>query len=494
MADIKFSVLNNSVNTTQFKINYLKSNKILDNYNITWFAVFKTQNKLERDVTLNGSTQLVLNIPETETEFNNIVKNVKNVANKLFNVIIDSTGAFTDDNITSWYRNKEINEESGGVENSDHLLGGGIDLDFPGKINRKLFFDILNNARFKQLIWEKGSKDCPDWVHVGISLKENENRSTDYKSLPDKNTLPKTFEKRTVGFTNKKSLVYKFSFNNSKDEKIKSLIYRLVINSQYYKSLDNNNKNKYLQSIFTYFDIRFNEYGFDYISTKNQNKIIELGISGFNNSFLKELFGSNYLNRKSLLDIINTYVVNNPDISLRNNIDFFRETLRSDFNENNKPDPDDLIKNNTKNNQNNNLTKFIEAIIFGKNINNDGIYIQIKFLCEQIFPDMYNIYASYSLVDPINFSYITDLYIDTGFYDLELLKTNLLTYNQLKVKNINIDFLDGSWLKYHIDNNKSKYSINIYNTYNNILTKYFKQKELLNIDIPYNTNQPSLFN
>jgi len=487
MSDIKYSVLTNTVNTVQFKINYLKSNKIIDSYNITWFAVFKTKNSLERVI----DDVAYLNIPESESEFNSVVRSVKNLAFKLFPKIVELQPNFNDNNINSWYRNKTINEKIGGVVNSDHLNGEGIDIDFPDKINRDIFFTIYNNVTFKQLIWEEGTNDCPDWVHVAISINNSKNTSKDYKSLPNKNTLPRIFEKRTIGFTNKRNLKLKYPFNQSEDETIKSIIYRTIINSSYYKSLDINNRKIYLQCIFTYFDIRFINFGFDFISTKNDDKVIESGISSFNKDILKRFF-KDYIKKPPLLNLLNKYVVDNPNLELRLNRNFFRETLQTNYSEDNKPDSDDLIRNNSSSSQNNNLTAFIDAITTGINVNRDGVYLQILFLVEYIFSDMFIIFNNeYQLKDPITFSYITDLYMDKGLFDLNILRNNLETYEQLNSKNININYFDGSWLNYHNEKNKGKYSTYIYDTYLRLILNNFKVNDLL--DIPYSPNNTSIF-
>ena len=53
-------------------------------------------------------------------------------------------------------------------------------------LTNKMIFDyIKDNLEFDQLIWEFGTKDNPDWVHV--SYKEGYNRNRMLKVVKDKN-------------------------------------------------------------------------------------------------------------------------------------------------------------------------------------------------------------------------------------------------------------------------------------------------------------------
>jgi hypothetical protein len=53
---------------------------------------------------------------------------------------------------------------------SQHCTGEAIDIDMDGSANgvtNKMVFDFIkNNLSFDQLIFEFGTKDAPDWVHV----------------------------------------------------------------------------------------------------------------------------------------------------------------------------------------------------------------------------------------------------------------------------------------------------------------------------------------
>ena len=71
--------------------------------------------------------------------------------------------------ISSGYRSKELNTAIGGALSSDHCKGMAIDLDQQGHsggiTNKEIFEYIKENLKFKQLIWEGGTKEEPDWVH-----------------------------------------------------------------------------------------------------------------------------------------------------------------------------------------------------------------------------------------------------------------------------------------------------------------------------------------
>lgn len=73
--------------------------------------------------------------------------------------------------VSSGYRSKELNSATpGSSRTSQHCTGEALDLDQDGQpygISNVLVFNyIKDNLNFDQLIWEYGTKDKPDWVHV----------------------------------------------------------------------------------------------------------------------------------------------------------------------------------------------------------------------------------------------------------------------------------------------------------------------------------------
>jgi hypothetical protein len=87
--------------------------------------------------------------------------------------------------ISSGYRSEELNEAIGGSKTSQHSKGEAIDLDADvyGVItNADIFHYIEDSLNFDQLIWEFGTDDNPDWVHVSYK-REGENRGQILKAV-----------------------------------------------------------------------------------------------------------------------------------------------------------------------------------------------------------------------------------------------------------------------------------------------------------------------
>jgi hypothetical protein len=99
--------------------------------------------------------------------------------------------------ISSGYRSIELNRAVKGSLTSQHCQGEAIDIDMdgtPNGVTNKMVFDFIkNNLEFDQLIWEFGTNENPDWVHVsyestGKQRKQvlkaiRSNGSTQYKQI-----------------------------------------------------------------------------------------------------------------------------------------------------------------------------------------------------------------------------------------------------------------------------------------------------------------------
>jgi hypothetical protein len=72
--------------------------------------------------------------------------------------------------ISSGYRSIELNRAVKGSATSQHCTGEAIDIDMDGTpngvTNKMIFNYIKDNLEFDQLIWEFGTNENPDWVHV----------------------------------------------------------------------------------------------------------------------------------------------------------------------------------------------------------------------------------------------------------------------------------------------------------------------------------------
>jgi len=74
--------------------------------------------------------------------------------------------------ISSGYRSDALNEAIGGSKTSQHSKGEAIDIDMDhrnGPENEEIFHYIRENLLFDQLIWEFGTDERPDWVHVSYN-------------------------------------------------------------------------------------------------------------------------------------------------------------------------------------------------------------------------------------------------------------------------------------------------------------------------------------
>jgi len=90
------------------------------------------------------------------------------VANQIFEPLRNHFGVPI--GISSGYRSKELNAAVRGSKTSQHCKGEALDIDADmfGKItNSEIFHYVKDNLEFTQLIWEYGTDDEPNWVHVG---------------------------------------------------------------------------------------------------------------------------------------------------------------------------------------------------------------------------------------------------------------------------------------------------------------------------------------
>ena len=91
--------------------------------------------------------------------------------------------------INSFFRSKELNKAIGGSTKSQHCEGRAIDIDdvYGHKTNAEMYNYIKNNLDFDQLIWEFGTDDNPDWVHVSyVSADENRRRCLKAEKIKSK--------------------------------------------------------------------------------------------------------------------------------------------------------------------------------------------------------------------------------------------------------------------------------------------------------------------
>ena len=84
--------------------------------------------------------------------------------------------------INSMYRSEDLNKAIGGSKTSQHSFGQALDLDTLGdKSNADLFNWASENLNFDQLIWEFGTDEEPNWIHISF-LSEEKNRNQKLKA------------------------------------------------------------------------------------------------------------------------------------------------------------------------------------------------------------------------------------------------------------------------------------------------------------------------
>lgn len=111
------------------------------------------------------------NVPSPEQ-----IRAMKLVADKCFEPVREHFGVQLF--ISSFFRSEQLNMAIGGSRTSEHCKGMAIDIDadyYGGVTNAEIFYYIMNNLEFNQLIWEYGTEDNPAWVHV--SYRESGNRN-----------------------------------------------------------------------------------------------------------------------------------------------------------------------------------------------------------------------------------------------------------------------------------------------------------------------------
>ena len=78
--------------------------------------------------------------------------------------------------VNSGYRSTLLNNAVGGANNSQHTRGEAADITAEdANENFELFEMIRTTLPFDQLIWEKGTRTYPEWIHVSFK-REGRNR------------------------------------------------------------------------------------------------------------------------------------------------------------------------------------------------------------------------------------------------------------------------------------------------------------------------------
>ena len=103
--------------------------------------------------------------------------NMKAVAENIFEPLRKWVGGAI--KVTSFFRSEKLNKAIGGSATSQHCQGRAIDIDdvYGYKTNAEMFHYIKDNLDFDQIIWEFGTDNNPDWIHVSyVSNERNRGR------------------------------------------------------------------------------------------------------------------------------------------------------------------------------------------------------------------------------------------------------------------------------------------------------------------------------
>ena len=128
--------------------------------------------KLTENLTLleatKSNTAIRLGIDNTPPPA--IVERMVETAEKIFQPLRDALGPIR---ISSFYRSPELNRAIGGSKTSQHCKGEAIDMQGILASNKMLFDSACELEEFDQIIWEFGTLEEPDWVHVSYSPTHN---------------------------------------------------------------------------------------------------------------------------------------------------------------------------------------------------------------------------------------------------------------------------------------------------------------------------------
>ena len=158
--------------------------------------------KLSKNLTLSemlkSQTASRLGIENKPTEEH--IENMKAFAENIFQPIRNHFGVPF--GISSGYRSEALNKAIGGayrvvngvyVATSQHCKGEAADLDRDhsnAPNNSEVFYYIKENLRFDQLIWEFGTEENPNWVHVSYNT-DGKQRGQILKAYKDSNNRTK---------------------------------------------------------------------------------------------------------------------------------------------------------------------------------------------------------------------------------------------------------------------------------------------------------------
>lgn len=132
---------------------------------------------------IESSTAKKYNIDNTPSE--EIKKRIIELVEKVMQPIRTKWGKSII--ITSGYRCKKLNDKVGGSKTSQHMSGYACDFETTNGQNAELFNmikEMIENKEIEvdQLIWEYGTKENPNWIHISLHTDKMRNQILYYYS------------------------------------------------------------------------------------------------------------------------------------------------------------------------------------------------------------------------------------------------------------------------------------------------------------------------
>ena len=127
-------------------------------------------------------TAMRLGIDNSPGEYE--LQNMELIAEKIFEPLRKAANGPI--KINSMFRCDALNTAIGGSSKSQHCQGRAIDLDdtYGYMTNAEMYNYIKENLDFDQIIWEFGTDENPDWVHVSY-VDADSNRQRCLKAYRD---------------------------------------------------------------------------------------------------------------------------------------------------------------------------------------------------------------------------------------------------------------------------------------------------------------------
>ena len=107
------------------------------------------------------------------------IKCMKDIAENIFEPLRKWAGGPI--KINSMFRGEPVNTAIGGSKTSQHMKGQAMDIDdtFGHKTNAEMYHYIRENLDFDQMVWEFGTDENPNWIHVShVTHRPNRKKLT----------------------------------------------------------------------------------------------------------------------------------------------------------------------------------------------------------------------------------------------------------------------------------------------------------------------------